>query len=90
MKFHIVANRAPAKPDISIKEFEAGTEGKLRCVLGLDPKSFSAAGMKGQSVVGSNPKHRIVPPLHRLCIELAGVPEEPRHGFLKRVFGRKK
>jgi len=89
MKFHIVANRAPAKPDVSVKEFEAGTEGKLRCVLGLDPKPFAAAAMKGQSLVGANPKHRIVPSLHRLCIELAGVPEEPKQGLLKRVFGRK-
>lgn len=89
MKFHVVANRAPAKPDVSVKEFEAGTEGKLRCVVGLDPKSFAAAAMKGQAVVGANPKHRMVPDLHRLCIELAGVPEEPKRGFLKRVLGRR-
>jgi Flp pilus assembly CpaE family ATPase len=88
MKLHVVANRAMQKPDVTVKEFEAGIDGKLRCVFAQDPKSFAAAAMKGRALVGNNPKHRIAADLHRFCIELAGVPEEPKHGFLKRL-GRK-
>lgn len=88
MKLHLVANRAPSKPDVTVKEFEAGIDGKLRCAFPLDTKNFAGAALKGRSLVDHNPKHRIVADLHRLCIELAGVPEEPKQGFFKR-FGRK-
>jgi len=88
MKIHIVANRAPAKPDVTVKEFETGIDGKLRCVFGLDAKAFAGAALKGRPLVGHAPKHRIVADLHRFCIELAGVPEEPKQGFFKRL-GRK-
>ncbi len=88
MKLHIVANRASAKPDVTVKEFETGIDGKLRCVFSHDPKSFAAAAIKGRALIGHNPKHRIVSDLHRFCIELAGVPEEQKQGFFKRL-GRK-
>ncbi len=52
-------------------------------------KSFAGAALKGRSLIDHNPKHRMIADLHRLCIELAGVPEEPKQSFLKRRFGRK-
>ena len=88
MKLHLVANRAPAKPDVTVKEFETGIDAKLRSVFVLDPKAFMGAALKGRPLVESNPKHRMAPELHRLCIELAGVPEAPKQGFLKRRFGK--
>jgi pilus assembly protein CpaE len=88
LKLHVVANRAAAKPDVSVKEFETGIDGKLRCVFGYDPKAFAGAAFKGRPLVQHTPKHRMVADLHRLCIELAGVPEEPKQGFFRR-FGRK-
>jgi pilus assembly protein CpaE len=89
MKLHLVANRAPSKPDVTVKEFETGIDAKLRCAFPLDVKSFAGAALKGRSLAHHNPKHRIVCDLHRLCIELAGVPEEPKQGFFKRRLGRK-
>lgn len=88
MKMHVVANRAPAKPEITVKEFEEGVDGKLRCLFAHDPKGFGGAALKGRPLVGTNPRHRLARELHRLCIELAGVPEEPRRGVLKRLFGK--
>ena len=82
-KLHIVANQVPAKPDVTVKEFEAGIEAKLRCVFPHDPKAMARAALKGQPLVDSDPKHRIVADLHRLCIELAGVPEEAKTGLLQ-------
>jgi Flp pilus assembly CpaE family ATPase len=79
------------KPDVSIKEFEAGMEAKLRCIFPEDPKIMAKASLKGQPLVSVDPKHRIVGDLHKLCIELAGVPEEAqkKSGFLKLSFARK-
>ena len=89
MKLHVVVNRVPGKPDVTVKEFEAGIDGKLRCAFPLDVKTISAAALKGRSLVDHSPKHRIVADMHRLCIELAGVPEEPKQGLFRRRFGRK-
>jgi pilus assembly protein CpaE len=86
MKIHVIANRVPPKPDVTPKEFEAGMEGKLRCVLPFDAKSFAQASMNGKPLIGAFPKHKIASDLHRLCIELAGVPEETsKQGFFKRL-----
>ena len=86
-KIHVIANRVTAKPDVSVKEFEAGMEGKLRCTFPHDPKVMNRATMKGQPLVASDPKHRMVADLHKLCIELAGVPEEakPRFSWRRRT-----
>ncbi|MBP7242537.1 AAA family ATPase [Amaricoccus sp.] len=89
MKIQIVANQAPSRPDVSVKEFETGIDGKLRCVFPHDPKTFAAAGIKGRALAGHKPKHRIIAELHRFCIELAGVPEEPKQGFFRRLGGRR-
>jgi pilus assembly protein CpaE len=84
-KIHIVVNQVGLKPDVTIKEFEAGMELKLRCVFAQDPKAMAAASLKGKPLVAADPKHKIVTDLHRLCIELAGVPEEVRQtSFFKR------
>lgn len=88
-KVHVVANRVPAKPDVTVKEFEAAMEAKLRSSFPLDVKAMSKAGFKGQPLAGAEPKHRMIAELHRLCIELAGVPEEAKQGFFKRRLGRK-
>ena len=80
-KLHVIANRVTAKPDVTVKEFEAGIEGKLRCAFPHDPKVMSRSTMKGQPLVASDPKHRMVADLHKLCIELAGVPEEVKTRF---------
>jgi len=85
-KIHVIANRVGAKPDVTVKEFETGIEGKLRCVFPHDPKVMTKSTLKGQPLVASDPKHRMVADLHRLCIELAGVPEEAKSGF----FGRRR
>jgi hypothetical protein len=46
---------------------------------------MAAASLKGKPLVAADPKHKIVTDLHRLCIELAGVPEEVRQtSFFKR------
>jgi pilus assembly protein CpaE len=85
-KLHVIANQVSAKPDVTIKEFEAGMEGKLRCVFPFDPKVMSRSTLQGQPLATSEPKHKMVADLHRLCIELAGVPEEVKTGggFFKR------
>jgi pilus assembly protein CpaE len=88
-KLHVIANQATPKPDVTVKEFEAGMEAKLRCVFPHDPKTMTRTTFKGQPLATSDPKHKIVADLHRLCIELAGVPEEVKTGFFKRRLGRK-
>jgi len=88
-KVHVIANQATAKPDVTVKEFEAGLETPLRCVFPHDPKVMTKSTLKGQPLATTDPKHRLVGDLHRLCIELAGVPEESKTGFFKRRMGRK-
>ena len=84
-KIHVVINQVTAKPDVTVKEFEAGMETKLRCAFPLDPKAMAGASLKGKPLVVADPKHKIVADLHKLCIELAGVPEEARQtSFFKR------
>ena len=84
-KIHVVINQVTVKPDVTVKEFEAGMEQKLRCVFALDPKAMAAASLKGKPLVVADPKHKICADLHKLCIELAGVPEEARQAsFFKR------
>ena len=77
-KVHVIANQVPAKPDVTVKEFEAGMETKLRCVFPHDPKAMTKMTLKGQPLATGDAKHKIVADLHRLCIELAGVPEETK------------
>lgn len=74
-KIHVIANQAAAKPDVTVKEFEAGLEGKLRCVFASDPKAMAKSVLQGKALAVSDPKHRMIADLHRFCIELAGVPE---------------
>jgi pilus assembly protein CpaE len=90
-KIHVIANRVSAKPDVTVKEFEDGMEAKLRCVFPDDAKSMAKAALKGQPLVAADPKHKLVADLHRLCIELAGVPEEVKAGggFFRRRPSRK-
>jgi pilus assembly protein CpaE len=90
-KIHVIANQVTAKPDVTVKEFEAGMEAKLRCVFPHDPKVMTKSTLKGQPLATSDPKHKMVADLHRLCIELAGVPEEVKTGggFFRRRAGRK-
>jgi pilus assembly protein CpaE len=80
-KVHVIANQVTAKPDVTVKEFEGGMEGKLRCVFAHDPKVMTKSTLKGQPLVASDPKHKLVADLHKLCIELAGVPEEVKTRF---------
>lgn len=88
-KVHVIANKVASKPDVSLKEFEAGMEAKLRCAFPYDPKVMSKSAFKGQPIATTDPKHRLVADLHRLCIELAGVPEEVKTGFFRRRTARK-
>src|SRR5690606_19618666 len=87
-KLHVVINQVAQKPDVTVKEFEAGMEQKLRCVFSPDPKAMAAASLKGKPLVVADPKHKIITDLHRLCIELAGVPEEVRPSSFLRRFRR--
>jgi pilus assembly protein CpaE len=90
-KLHVIANQVATKPDVTDKEFEAGIEGKLRCVFPQDAKTMTKMTMKGQALASGDAKHKMVTDLHRLCIELAGVPEEAKAsggGFLKRLSRR--
>ena len=65
-------------------------EAKLRCVFPHDPKAMAKMTLKGQPLVTGDAKHKIVADLHRLCIELAGVPEEVKaSGGFFRAVGRK-
>jgi pilus assembly protein CpaE len=80
-KIHVIANRVTAKPDVTLKEFEAGMEAKVRCAFPHDPKVMTKSTLKGQPLVASDPKHKMVADLHKLCIELAGVPEEVKTRF---------
>lgn len=87
-KVHVVANKAISKPDIAIKEFEAGTEASLRCVFPLDAKAIAKSTVKGKPLAVTEPAHKIIQDLHSLCIELAGVPgDSKRKGSF---WGRKK
>lgn len=89
-KIHVIANRTPAKPDVTPPEFEDGMEAKLQFNFPLDTRAMTAASLKARPLVAADPKHRIVTDLHRLCIELAGVPEEAKPAsLLRRYFGRK-
>ena len=48
--------------------------------------------LKGQALAAADTKHKMVSDLHRLCIELAGVPEEKKSaggGFFKRRLARR-
>lgn len=85
-KIHVIANQVAAKPDVTAKEFEAGMEGKLRCVFASDPKAMAKSALQGKALAVADPRHRIVGDLHRFCIELAGVPEETkaRRGLFRR------
>ena len=90
-KIHIVANQVASKPDVTVKEFEAGLEAKLRCIFPHDPKTMTKVTLKGQPLATGDARHQIVADLHRLCIELAGVPEETKaggKGFLRRMVKR--
>ena len=86
-KVHVIANQVAAKPDVTLKEFEAGLEAKVRCVFPHDPKVMAKMTLKGQPLVTGDAKHKIVADLHRLCIELCGVPEEVKAsgGFFRRL-----
>jgi pilus assembly protein CpaE len=90
-KVHIIANKVPAKPDVSVKEFEDGMECKLRLVFPEDGKSFANSTLKGQPLAAADTKHKMVGDLHKLCIELAGVPEEAtkKKSLFKLKFGGK-
>ncbi len=79
-RIHVVANQVSGKPDVTVKEFEAGMEGKLRCVFPHDPKAMTRSTLKGQALATADAKHKFVADLHRFCIELAGVPEEVKTG----------
>jgi pilus assembly protein CpaE len=89
-KIHVVANRTPAKPDVSVKEFESGIESRVKLSIPIDSKVMTRANLKGQVLAAADPKHKTIAGLHRLCIELAGVPEETKQSFLQRHFGHKK
>jgi pilus assembly protein CpaE len=88
-KVHVVANRVSSRAEITAKEFEAGLDARLRCSFALDVKAMTRAALKGHSLASAAPKHKMVIDLHRLCIELAGVPEEVKQGLFKRRGGRK-
>jgi pilus assembly protein CpaE len=89
-KVHVVANQIGAKPDVSLKEFESGMETKLRCCFAHDPKAMAKASIKGQPLAAADAKHKLVTDLHKLCIELAGVPEETKPAsFFKKHFHKK-
>lgn len=77
-KIHVIANQVPARPDVTVKEFEAGMEGKLRCVFSDDARAMAKSALQGKALALADPRHRMITDLHRLCIELAGVPEETR------------
>jgi pilus assembly protein CpaE len=77
-KVHVVANKVPPKPDVSLKEFETGMEGSVRCAFDLDTKALSRSAFQGQPLASADPKHRNVQTLYGLCKELAGVPEETK------------
>lgn len=77
-KLHVIANRVTTKPDVSVREFEAGMEGSLRCVFPLDARTMARMTLKGQALAAADARHRMIQDLHRLCIELAGVPEDAR------------
>ena len=90
-KIHVIANRTPAKPDVTPPEFEEGMEAKLQFNFPLDTRALAAASLKARPLVVAEPKHRIVTDLHRLCIELAGVPEEAKPAsFLRRYLAGRK
>lgn len=90
-KIHVIANRTPAKPDVTPQEFEEGMEAKLQFNFPLDTKALAAASLKARPLVVAEPKHRMVSDLHRLCIELAGVPEEAKPAsFLRRYLAGRK
>jgi pilus assembly protein CpaE len=89
-KVHVVANQIQPKPDVSLKEFEAGLEAKIRTAFPLDAKAVAKAGLKGQPLAGADPQHKMAADLHKLCIELCGVPEETKpKSFFQRRFMRK-
>jgi pilus assembly protein CpaE len=88
-KIHVIANKTPAKPDVSAKEFEEGMESALRCNFALDSKALAKASLQGEPLVSADPKHKMSGDLHKLCIEMAGVPEEAKKGFFKRHLSRK-
>ncbi len=91
-KLHVIANqvRGQARRDAS-RSSRRGWRRKLRCVFPHDPKAMAKMTLKGQALATADAKHKIVADLHRLCIELAGVPEEVKvaTGFFRRRLGRR-
>ena len=80
-KVHVVADQVAAQPDVTVKEFEAGMEGSpLR--FPARPEGEEQVDDEGAALVASDPGHRMVADLHKLCIELAGVPEEAKTALL--------
>ncbi|WP_424931984.1 AAA family ATPase [Amaricoccus macauensis] len=87
---HVVANQIAPGTDITVKEFENGLESPLRCQFPVEKKILAKSSIRGEPLAALNPKHRMVGDLHKLCLELAGIPEEARKkGFLQRAFGKK-
>lgn len=84
-RMHVVLNRIMPNCGVTVKEFEDGLDMPARCKFQMDCKSVTKATMRGEPLAAASPKHRIVTDLHRLCIELAGIPEETRK---KGLFGR--
>ena len=80
-KIHVIANQVGGKPDVTLKEFEAGMEASSASPSRYDAKVMTKSTLKGQPLVASDPKHKLVADLHKLCIELAGVPEEVKTRF---------
>lgn len=86
---HVVANRIASGTDITVKEFENGLETPLRCQFPIERKILAKSSIRGEPLAALNPKHRMVADLHKLCIELAGIPEIARkRGLLRRVMGK--
>ncbi|MEM8569601.1 MAG: P-loop NTPase [Pseudomonadota bacterium] len=88
-RVHVILNRVTPQCELTVKEFEEGLEASVRCTFPIERKMLAKSTMKGEPLSSALPKHKISVGLHRLCIELAGIPEDTRKkGVFRSLFAR--
>ena len=77
-KIHVIANQVDAEARRHRQGVRGRHGGEAALRLPARPEGDDQVDAQGPAARASDPKHRMVADLHRLCIELAGVPEEAK------------
>jgi pilus assembly protein CpaE len=82
-KVVVVANKTPASPEVSRKDFEHSIERKVDIVIPFDPRSATQAAKLGQPLAKATKSSKLVQPLAQLfalAVEQAGTDESSEEG----------